>query len=238
MAALPFQHHIDYPESDGKPLGETPRHRQEIVDLIYVLEQRYREMPDVCVEGNMFLYYERGNRGAAVCPDVFLVKGVDKKARDTFKVWEEGNHVPSLVIEVTSASTCDEDLIDKKATYANLGVEEYFLFDPLGEYLSPPLQGFRLLGNRYRPIQPEPDGSLRMMTTGLKIQREGQRARLVDAATGEPLRRMEEVTESERRNAKALRAAEARAAQKAEALRAAEEEIARLRRQLAESQNR
>jgi len=224
MAALPFQHDIDYPESDGKPLGETPRHRQEIVDLIYALEQRHRETSDVCVEGNMFLYYERGNRGAVVCPDVFLVKGVDKKVRDTFKVWEEGGHIPSLVIEVTSASTRDEDLIDKKTTYANLGVEEYFLFDPLGEYLSPSLQGFRLLGNRYRPIQPETDGSLRMMTTGLKIRREAQRARLVDAATGEPLRRMEEVTESERRNAKALRAAE--------------EEIARLRRQLAESQNR
>jgi len=238
MAAFPLEHDIDYPESDGKPLGETPRHRQEIVDLLYVLEQRYRDTPDVCVEGNMFLYYERGNRGAVVCPDVFLVKGVARKLRDTFKVWEEGNRVPSLVIEVTSASTRDEDQIDKKAKYVTLGVEEYFLFDPLGEYLSPPLRGFRLLGNRYRPIQPEPDGSLRMMTTGLKIRHEGRRARLIDAATGEPLRRMEEVTESERRKTAALLAAEARAAQEAKALRAAEEEIARLRRQLAESQNR
>jgi Uma2 family endonuclease len=224
MAAFPLEHEIDYPESDGKPLGETPRHRQEIVDLIYALEERYRETPDVYVSGNMFIYYEQGNRGAVVCPDVFLVKGAGKEMRDTFRLWQEGNRAPALVIEVTSASTRHEDLIDKKAKYASLGVDEYFLFDPLGEYLSPPLQGFRLLGNRYRPIQPEADGSLRMMTTGLRIQREGQRARLIDDATGEPLRWMEEVTESERR--------------KAAALRAAEEEIARLRRQLAESQNR
>lgn len=222
MAAFPLQHDIDYPESDGKPLGETPRHRQEIVDLLYALEQRYRETPDICVEGNMFLYYERGNRGAVVCPDVFLVKGVGKERRDTCKVWQEGNRVPSLIIEVTSASTRDEDLIDKKTRYADLGVEEYFLFDPLGESLAPPLQGFRLLGNRYRPIQPEADGSLLMMTTGLRIRREGQRARLVDAATGEPLRWMEEVTESERR--------------KTAALRAVEDEIARLRRELASSE--
>src|SRR3978361_972057 len=112
MAALPFQRDIDYPESDGRPLGETDRHRQEIFDLLYGLQQHYSGDPGVYVAGNLFLYYAEGNRNAAVCPDVFVVKGAGKELRRTFKVWEEGDRRPCLVIEVTSESTRDEDLID------------------------------------------------------------------------------------------------------------------------------
>jgi len=219
MAALPFQRDIDYPESDGRPLGETDLHRDEIVDLIYALKERYRDVPDVYVAGNLFLYYTRGDRRAVVCPDVFLVKGVAKGPRRTYKLWEEGK-APSFVIEVTSESTQEEDLVEKKAKYLRLGVEEYFLFDPLDEYLSPRLQGFRLAGGSYRAIRADRDGSLVSQVTGLRLQVEGERLRLTDLATGVPLRTMDEVTASE--------------LQKDAALRAAEEEITRLRRELAD----
>ena len=33
-------------------------------------------------------------------------------------------------------------------------VAEYFLFDPRGEYLSPALQGYRLIEGQYVPIEP------------------------------------------------------------------------------------
>jgi len=220
VAALPFQREIDYPESDGRPLAETERHRQVIVDLIYGLQQRYGETPDVYVGGNLFLYYEKGNRSAVVAPDVFVVKGVGKESRNTYKVWEEGGRVPFLVIEVTSASTSDEDLVDKKGKYLRLGVEEYVLFDPLEEYLAPSMQGFRLRNGRYVAIPPHEDGSLESTTTGLVLRREGQRLRLVDAATGEPLLWVDE-------EKPLRRAAEARAAQEAEARHAAEARAAR-----------
>jgi hypothetical protein len=55
MAAIPFQREIYYPESDGKPMGETEHHRDEIYGLIWVLRQRYREVPDAHVTGNLFL---------------------------------------------------------------------------------------------------------------------------------------------------------------------------------------
>jgi Uma2 family endonuclease len=235
MAALPLNDNIDYPESDGRPLGETERHRQEIVDLIYGLQRHFRESPDVYVGGDMFIYYTRGNPRAVVCPDVFVVRGVDKTVRDTFKVWEEDDRRPGLVIEVTSASSRKEDLMDKKSLYALLGVEEYFLFDPREEYLFPSLQGFRLQGGRYVPITPDRDGSLRSETTGLLLRRDDDgRSRLVDAATGARLPRIDELEglhlSAEARadeEAAARRAAEARAE-------AAEEELARLRRELAQ----
>ena len=35
----------------------------------------------------------------------------------------------------------DEDLVTKKGVYERLGGEEYYLFDPLGEYLKPSGRG-------------------------------------------------------------------------------------------------
>ena len=51
--------------------------------------------------------------------------------------------------------------------YASLGVEEYWLFDPTGDYLAPRLQGFRLHGGEYRPLQ-----SVAMMDGGLSLHSE------------------------------------------------------------------
>jgi len=220
MNAIPLQRDDDvyYPESDGQPMAETDLHRDEMGDLIHALTRRYRDVPDVYVTGNLFFYYVKGNPRAVVAPDVFLVYGVAKRKRRTYKLWEEGR-IPSLVIELTSDSTKDEDLSKKKLCYESLGVEEYFLHDPYGDYLDPTLQGFRLANGRYRPIDPEPDDSLRSLTTGLILQVEGTRLRLVDAVTGERLLWGDELDEK-------VEAAERRAA-------SLEEELAHLRRKLA-----
>lgn len=201
-------------------MGETDFHRKEMSDLINALDDRYREIADIYVAGNLFVYYVKGDKRAVVCPDVFLVKDVPKKQRRTYKLWEEGS-APSFVVEVTSLHTRDEDLRDKKKKYELLGVEEYFLHDPFGEYLTPTLQGFRLVADRYRPLSPSPDGSLISNVTGLRLRPEGQRLRLIDLTTGEPLLWDEEVREQARRTAQAE-----------DALRSAEEELARLRREL------
>lgn len=186
MNAIPLQRDIHYPESDGQPMAETDLHREEMIDLIHALRRRYQDAPDVYVTGNLFLYYVQGDPRAVVAPDVFLVKGVPKGPRRTYKLWEEGR-LPSLVIELTSDSTRGEDLSRKKLCYERLGIEEYFLHDPYQDYLDPALQGFRWANGRYQPIAPEADGSLRSLTTGLLLRTEGVRLRLVDAGTGERL---------------------------------------------------
>jgi len=164
-----------------------------------------------------------------VAPDVLLVHGVSKWDRPVYKLWETGR-VPSLVIEITSSSTQDEDVNRKRKDYRRLGVEEYVLFDPYGDCLEPRLQGYRLRSGRYVPMSPEPDGSLLSRTTGLLLRTEGERLRLVDPATGRLLPWREE--ESAAREAAAARAAEEAAARETaeERLRLLDEEVTRLRR--------
>jgi Uma2 family endonuclease len=185
VAPLP---QIDYPESDGEPMGETEIHRQEITDLIEVLAHFFRHRSDVYVAGNMFLYYEEGNPAAVVSPDVFVVPGVPKTPRRrSYKLWEEGRP-PALVIEVSSRSTRLEDLGNKRALYALLGIDEYLLYDPMSEYLEPPLRGYRLAGQDYEPIANDADGSI-SSRLGVTLAVEGDRLRVVESATGEALLR-------------------------------------------------
>jgi Uma2 family endonuclease len=214
MTAIPLEREVFYPESDGKPVAETEVHFDEITDLARALKERYRDDRDVYVGANMLFYYREGLPKHSVAPDVFVVHGVEKKKRRIYKLWEEGK-APSAVFEITSASTKNEDLRTKKALYEELGVEEYFLHDPLGEYLSPTLQGFRLIAGRYQRIIPQADGSVASRTLGLILKEDKGGLRLIDAATGEPLLRIEETQERARQAI------------------AAEAEVARLRAELA-----
>jgi Uma2 family endonuclease len=225
MTAIPLQRYTHYPESDGQPMAETDLHREEMYDLIHALRDRYQDVPNVYVSGNLFFYYVQGDPRAVVAPDILLVKGVPKGQRRIYKLWEEGRG-PSLVIELTSGSTRDEDLSRKKLCYERLGVEEYFLHDPYGDYLDPNLWGYRLIKDRFQRIEPEADGGLRSLATGLLLRTEGNRLRLVDAVSGEKLPWESERDEVVRRERAARQAAE----QRAELL---AEELARLRRQAA-----
>lgn len=174
-----------YPTGDGRPVGETPVHRRNLLSLVDILERFFAADEQVYVSGNMFIYYVPGDRLKHVSPDVFVVFGVPKdKPRKAYFVWEEEGHAPDLVIELTSASTKEEDLDDKKWLYRDiLGVREYILFDPYGEYLSPALQGFRLENGEYVPIA-SVDGRLPSEVLGLHFEGRPEELRLYDPAAG------------------------------------------------------
>ena len=177
---------VIYPESDGRPMAETEIHRDEMIRAIQTLQDAFRDT-DIYVSGNLLLYYEEGNPRASVSPDVFAVKGVPKSARRrTYLLWREGR-APCTVFEITSDSTRREDLIRKRALYARLGVREYFLYDPLGDYLRPPLQGFLLVGDTYEPMAPAADGSLVNNELGLRLQLVDGQLRFFNLNTGELL---------------------------------------------------
>jgi Uma2 family endonuclease len=171
-----------YPTSDGKPMAETDHHRIQMTDAIETLDEHFASEPMVYVSGNLLLFLEEGNKRRHISPDVFVVRGVPKRLRLNYLLWEEGRG-PDVVIEITSSSTRREDQGDKRETYRDvLKVREYFLFDPFGDYLDPPLQGYRLRGGRYQKIRPR-QGRLPSQALGLHLERQGQRLRLWSPAT-------------------------------------------------------
>src|SRR5437660_332713 len=125
-------------------MGETPRHVRNLRYLVEPLEVWLASDAQAFVAGNMFVHYVPGNRNRHLSPDVLVVRGVPKHTdpeRRAYLVWEEGK-APDVVIELTSASTREEDVTDKRALYQDvLRVPEYFLFDPYEEYLHPRFQG-------------------------------------------------------------------------------------------------
>ena len=94
----------DYPTSDGKPMAESEIHADVMTELIATLRGYYAGRDDVCVSGNLLVYYEQGNTKKVLAPDCFVAFGVPKRQRDLYKVWDEGQF-PSVVFEITSKST-------------------------------------------------------------------------------------------------------------------------------------
>jgi Uma2 family endonuclease len=182
-----FTKPIEYPTSDGKPMAETDTHRQAMVDLIARLSAHFAGRHDVYVSGNLLVYYEQGNVRRHLSPDGFVVFGVPPHNRDTFRTWDE-RAVPSVVFEITSKTTNREDTVTKRAVYQDVWeVDEYFLFDPLEDYLDPSLQGFRRMRGTFQTIKPTKDGAVPSRRLGLTLFRDGVQLRLRDTTTGETI---------------------------------------------------
>jgi Uma2 family endonuclease len=206
-------------------MAETKVHLENIIDTIQVLEHHFAAQPNVHVGGNLLLYYEEGNPRKHVSPDVFVALGVPKEQpREYYLVWREGK-APDLVMEITSKSTKQEDRKKTFGIYRDiLKVGEYFMFDPTEDYLDPPLQGFRLAGADYLPIEPI-GGRLPSQVLGLNLERDGEKLRLFDPATGQRLlTRLEAREAADRRADQARRHADEQSRLAAEERGRAEEE--------------
>ena len=224
---------IEYPSSDGKPMAETPIHRDVMFDLIAMLKDHFGGAPDVYVSGNMMMYYVEGNPKKSVSPDVFVTRGIPKlPERDTYKLWVEGKG-PDAVIEVTSQKTARIDQRGKLVLYRDvLKVREYFLFDPREKTLAgAALRGSRLIDGQYEPI-PETEGRLVSEVLGLHLEVVGGQLRLYDPQRGAYLPTPEEVRAAWERETAARAAAEAQIQRETAARAAAEAEAERLRREL------
>jgi len=185
MSTAPLPVDVVYPESDGQPMGETELHIEWLIRLRDIFKYRYRDQRTY-VGADMLLYYVEGYPQKFVVPDVFVVKNCDTTPKRVYKLWEEPS-APHVVFELTSASSQREDTLNKPRTYATIGVEEYFVFDPTRDYLKPPLLGFRLEDGLHEPIEPDADGWLLCEQLGFRCRVEGDELVLVDATTGEKL---------------------------------------------------
>ena len=171
---------VVYPTRDGRPMGETDKHREMMAYLIAALKVHFAGQPNVYVSGNNFVFWEEGQSKSRVSPDTYVVFGAEMRLRDSYFAWQEGGLLPDVVFEVTSRATQREDVEIKLPLYEQvLKTPEYFLFDPTGDYLRPRLQGYRLQDGRYVRLELVND-RLHSERLGLDLVQEGETLRLYD----------------------------------------------------------
>ena len=177
---------VDYPSSDGRPIAESDHQRTPLTYAVERLRQYFRDREDVYVSGNLLIYYEEGNPGASVAPDVFVVVGADRRDRSSYRLWEEPKG-PDFALEITSRRTHREDQGKKRELYRRLEVREYWQYDPTSDYLQPALQGLVLEAEKYRrlPGTELADGTLALASEVLRLTERG--LRFHDPETGREL---------------------------------------------------
>ena len=181
---------IFYPETDGKPMAETDIHREQMNYLVEVLKIYFQSRKDVYISGNIMFYYEENNPGKTFSPDVMVCFGVLDGARRVYKLWEE-NQFPQVIFEISSRKTWGDDLNKKWMLYQQLGVKEYYIFDPEYDYLPEPLVAYRLKKGELKQVTVK-NHKIFSEELGLEIVDTGAGLRLFNPQTKEFLHNLSE----------------------------------------------
>jgi len=233
---LALPRHVVGPEDygpDGRFLypGEVedamPEGHLSFLLTIYLVQALTRLVADPgrdSVHGNMPIYYRQGEPRRHVSPDVFFLRGVPMdERRRSYCLWKTGV-VPAVAFEIVSRHYERKDEVRNRALYQELGIPEYFWFDPDRELLT----ALRLdeETGRYVPVEPNAAGRVLSPTLQLEV---GVRAGRIALFHGG--RYVEPSPELVTRLEAALAARD-------EELAARDEELARLRRRLAGLEDR
>ena len=187
---LKKQAEIYYPESDGKPMGETDYHIQTITYLYQTLSAFFSSETDIKVLADIMFYYEEGNPRKVFSPDVMVVKGVGNHPRRTYKLWEE-KQFPQVIFEISSRKTWGDDLNKKWFLYQQLGAKEYYIFDPEYDYLPEPLIAYRLKRGELKQDAIK-NNRIYSEEIGLEIVDTGKGLRLFNRETNQFMRTLSE----------------------------------------------
>ena len=123
---------IIYPQPDGIVMPESEPENHAIESAWTALSLHYRNDPTVYVGNRKTLYlFENDNRQYRV-PNILIAVDVDDpKPRTRWMPWCEGK-APDFILEVATPGTADMDKGIKRNQYQEIGVREYWRFDPTG----------------------------------------------------------------------------------------------------------
>ncbi len=174
---------------EGDVYMQGTLHEEDVGRLRGIFRHHLRDRENVTVYSDLKI--EWGISGLEnPAPDVSVFSDVKdpKRPRGTFSVPKEGLR-PFFVLEVVSPRYRRADIVSKPRIYRTAGVSEYIIIDPglKRNKISYTLSGYRMIGNRYVKIVPDPQGRIRSLTTGVIISVSESKEEIIvsDARTGE-----------------------------------------------------
>jgi len=219
-------YYYDFHPTEEDLMGETAVHADLVHYLRDVLRWQFRGQRCAIYE-NLNFYQTANPKEYPLAPDIAVIKGVDYRLVRSWRVGKTGP-APQVVFEFASEETWNNDLEEKPLKYAQMGVKEYFAYDPnerplLRRDTSRRLWGWQLDKSRgeMREMPVRPDGCLWSQHLESLLVPDREYLRLYES-NGQ-LRLTGQEAEAEARHAEARRAeAEARRAEmEAEARRTA-----------------
>ena len=168
---------LGFDPDEPEPLPDAMFQYPIFQEVFHILDTHITNLypsEDVFRSSNTFICYDQTNLNVRVSPDFYVAFGVDSlaiKQRKIYLPWEVGKP-PDFVLEVASESTAQQDMIAKRQIYAQIGIPEYWRFDPTGgDYYGQPLAGDRLVNHTYEPMEltAEPDGILKGYSPALRL---------------------------------------------------------------------
>jgi Uma2 family endonuclease len=155
----------EYPELlEEADMPESGRQHDLGKHTEVLLEWHFQEQ-NWYLSGNIYILQHNFR---PVSPDVFLAKiSLTQEEKDDIESWdmrEPRRPAPAWVLEIASESTWPEDLDAKVGRYNQMGVEEYFAYDPNTPMVwadrSTRLRGWRYANGTTQTIVPDARGWL------------------------------------------------------------------------------
>jgi len=208
-----ISYYYDSHPTEEDLMGESSQHHTVTGYLEDVLKWLFQNQT-CSVYVNLNFYVTDDEDEYPIAPDLAVIKGVPFRHEISWRIGVSGP-APQVVFELASDKTWKRDLDEKPLTYARIGVQEYYAFDPY----EPPLplsrrKGRRLFGwhldadtGLMRQVPPQSDGSLWSAQLTSWLRPDGMFLRLYD-----PFGRRR-LTKGEVDEAKAEREARARQAE-------------------------
>lgn len=132
-----------------------------------------------CVGNQLTLAIPRPNGSVyRPSPDILVHPTAGEMDRTEFDTRVEG--APALIAEVVSPTTWRRDIDRKADWYAYVGVQEYFVFDPMGDQLGAHVWARRLVGRHFKRWAAGPDGRWASATLGITLDVQGALVRVYD----------------------------------------------------------
>jgi Uma2 family endonuclease len=176
--------------SEEEEMPESNLQLMLMIYLIAVLKHWYAE-EGWFVGGNLLIVPRKETqpfrRFKNICPDVMVCHGtvLTEAEQNELSSWDmnqPNRPAPSIVFEICSSATWDVDLDKKPEWYGQIGVQEYFAFDPMQLWrgATRQLRGWRYVNGRPVELTADEQGRLWSASLDSYVVPDGVNLRLTD----------------------------------------------------------